>query len=272
MRRLRGAGKTIGFVPTMGALHEGHLSLVERSKKENDVTAVSIFVNPAQFGPKEDFGKYPRPAKKDKALLLGEKTDYLFMPSPAQMYPEGFSSYVELPDSLAAVLCGAFRPGHFRGVATIVVKLFNLVLPRRAYFGLKDYQQCAVIKKVVTDFNFDLELCFAPTVREKDGLAMSSRNAYLSKEERKRASAVSQTLFAIREELCAGKRNLPEIRRRAIRKLKSSADKIDYLEIADPETLVPLKKTQPRMVALAACFVGKTRLIDNVIISLSKNG
>lgn len=266
MEKLRRQGKTIGFVPTMGALHAGHLSLVSASKKENAVTAVSIFVNPAQFGPKEDLKKYPRPLSKDKVLLKKAKTDYLFLPSAAEIYPEKFSTFVEPDPALAGGLCGKFRPGHFRGVATVVAKLFNIVKPHRAYFGLKDYQQAAVISRMVKDLNFDIQLRLMPTVREKDGLAMSSRNQYLNAEERRRALAVSRALFGIRENFKAGNHDLAALKRAAIARLKRDADSVDYVEIVDAETLEPLKKPRPLMAVLAAVRVGKTRLIDNVII------
>lgn len=270
MERLRASGKTIGFVPTMGALHEGHLSLVRASRKENDVTVASIFVNPTQFGPNEDLAKYPRPLQKDLALLAKEKNDFVFLPTPEAMYGKGEQTWVEVPESLTKGLCGAFRPGHFRGVATVVAKLFHLALPHRAYFGAKDFQQTAVIRKMIGDLNFNVELKVMPTVREKDGLAMSSRNAYLSAEERKRALVLSNVLFGIRDQI--GKRALSIIKQEALARLKKETDRVDYLEIVDSETLEPVTKVQPRMVALAACYVGKTRLIDNVIIAAQKKG
>ena len=250
----------------MGALHEGHLSLVRAARRENKVVAVSIFVNPAQFGPKEDFKKYPRPARADRRLLQKEKTDYLFAPSPEAMYPKDFSTFVEIDPSLANVLCGKSRPDHFRGVATVVAKLFQIAKPHRAYFGAKDYQQTVVIRRMVCDLNFDTAIRVLPTVRESGGLAMSSRNQYLSPSERERARVVSQVLFWLRDEIRAGRRGLAGLKGEALRRLKQKADRIDYLEIVDPETLVPLKRFQPQMAAVAACFVGKTRLIDNVII------
>lgn len=266
MEQLRRAGNKIGFVPTMGALHEGHLSLIRKARKENDIVAASIFVNPLQFGPKEDFKKYPRVLSHDSALLKKEGTDYLFYPSPESMYPAGAVTSVEV-DKLSEGLCGKFRPGHFRGVTTVVSKLFNIVKPHRVYFGAKDYQQATIIHKMIVDLNFDIEFNLCPTVREKDGLAMSSRNRYLSPEDRGRALAVSQALFEIRDRVHSGGRNLKAIKKAALRKLSSYADRVDYLEIVDPVNLEVLKKFQPKMVALAACYVGKTRLIDNVIIS-----
>lgn len=251
-------------------MHKGHLALVRKAVQENDILVVSIFVNPAQFGPHEDFKKYPRPLKKDKALLRAGGADYLFIPSARQIYPPGFSTFVDMDPKLTGVLCGKFRPGHFRGVATVVTKLFNIVRPDTAYFGLKDFQQCVVVRRLVRDLNFPLRLRFIPTAREREGLALSSRNLYLSAEERRRASHISQTLFWIRKEIRFGRKNLRRLKREAFRRLKSKVDRVDYFEIADPETLEPCKIVQGKMVALAACFVGKTRLIDNVIIRISK--
>ena len=280
MEKLRLKGEAIGFVPTMGALHEGHLSLVKQAKKENDIAVVSIFVNPAQFGPKEDFKKYPRPVSQDNHLLKEVKTDYLFMPSAKSMYPspsprgrgraelgEGeFSTLIEPPAYLVNLLCGKFRPGHFRGVATIVAKLFNLVKPHQAYLGLKDYQQARVISQMVSDLNMDIRLRLMPTVREKDGLAMSSRNRYLSAGDRRRAVIVSQVLFGIKNQLKTGEKDLTKLRQSGLKRLRKYTDSVDYLEIVDAQTLASLKKIQPEMVALAAVRIGNTRLIDNVII------
>lgn len=274
MEKLRKKGKTIGFVPTMGALHEGHLSLVRQAKKENDVAAVSIFVNPTQFGPKEDFKKYPRPAFEDSRLLKIVKTDYLFMPSADAMYGRATHrvapTNVEPPANLVNVLCGKFRPGHFQGVATVVAKLFNLAKPHRAYFGLKDYQQAMVISKMAADLNMDLQLRLMPTVREKDGLAMSSRNRYLSPADRRRALVVSQVLFEIRDRIKNGSKDLSKLRAEGLKRLKKYADSVDYLEIVDALTLESLKEPRPRMTALAAVRIGNTRLIDNVILTSRK--
>ena len=272
MERLRKRGRSIGFVPTMGALHQGHLSLVERSKKENDVTAVSIFVNPLQFGPKEDLKKYPRPITRDKSLLKKEGADYLFLPAAESMYGKDYDTVIEIgtlakKSSLTDTLCGKSRPGHFRGVATVVAKLFLLAKPNRAYFGSKDYQQSTVIKKLVMDLNFDIAIRVLPTVREKDGLAMSSRNQYLNESDRKRATALSQTLFWIKSQIKNGERNLSRVKKMAYEKLSARVDRIDYLELADGTDLHPVTQYQKNMVALTACIVGKTRLIDNVTIS-----
>ncbi|MBI3314310.1 MAG: pantoate--beta-alanine ligase [Candidatus Omnitrophica bacterium] len=257
--------QTIGFVPTMGALHEGHLSLVRAARKENDCVVASIFVNPAQFGPQEDLKKYPRPIARDRKLLRKAGVDILFLPDSKTIYPQGFSLSVD-PGPIAKILCGKFRPGHFAGVATVVAKLFNWVQPDEAYFGAKDFQQCVVIQNLVRDLNFDLEVKILPTVREKDGLAMSSRNIYLAPEDRRRARVISQTLFWVRDQIRKGRRDISKLKREAVSRLRPEVDKIQYFEIADPETLAPLRRFQPHMVALTACFVGKTRLIDNVII------
>ena len=282
MERLRRRGKRIGFVPTMGALHEGHLSLVRAARRENDVVAVSIFVNPFQFGPREDLKKYPRPIAKDRRLLRLAKIDYLFRPSADQMYPKGFSSVVEtgIPGSirgegsvfsgLAGKLCGRPRPGHFRGVATVVAKLLNVVKPHRADCGEKDYQQSVIVRRLVEDLNLDVEMRLRPTVREKDGLAMSSRNQYLVADERCRAKALSETIFWVREQIRSGRRDLRRLVRAAKARLRSRTTKIDYFEIVDPDTLEGLKAVCPRMRVVTACYVGKTRLIDNCEIKIPR--
>ena len=262
----RARGKTVGFVPTMGALHEGHLSLVRTSDRENDVTVVSVFINPAQFVKNEDYAKYPRTLGADKKKLRTAKIDYLFCPPVTAMYPEGYATFVEVSPGLANVLCGKFRPGHFQGVATVVAKLLNLTGPCRLYLGAKDYQQAAVIRRLVQDLDMDVQTRVMATVREKDGLAMSSRNRYLSPGERSRALALSRGLFALKKDLLQKKGSVAEARTRALRELKKHVDRVQYLEIVDPGTLAPVKKHQKKMVALTACYVGKTRLIDNVII------
>lgn len=294
LTRLRQQGKTVGFVPTMGALHAGHLSLIKASNRENDVTVVSIFVNPTQFGPKEDFKKYPRSLHEDQQLLAEAKTDYLFYPSVQAMYPHGLEERLKIKGAkwpqLAKGLCGKFRPGHFQGVVTVVAKLLNAVGPCRLYLGAKDYQQVAVIRQMVKDLDHavrrgqalsdclfpefvrrgvKVEVRICPTVREKDGFAMSSRNQYLSSDERKRALEISRTLFQFRRDARKRQMGLACLCKKAIRSLKQSVDRVQYFEVVDPVTLTPLKKIQKQMVALTACFVGKTRLIDNVIIPSS---
>ena len=268
MEKERRRGKSVGFVPTMGALHEGHLSLVRRARRENQIVVASIFVNPLQFGPKEDFKKYPRTFAADREMLAAEKVDYLFSPTVKNFYAGDFSTSIKT-ERLAERLCGQFRPGHFEGVVTVVAKLFNLVRPTHAYFGAKDYQQAVVIRRMNRDLNFGCKVRILPTVREKNGLAMSSRNRYLNAGERKRAAEISQTLFWVRDQIASGKRNIPALRRQAARRLRHFVDGIQYFEIVDPENLKPLGRYQPRMVVLTACFVGKTRLIDNVIMRFS---
>ncbi|MFH0986370.1 MAG: pantoate--beta-alanine ligase [Candidatus Omnitrophota bacterium] len=268
LEQARRKGRRIGFVPTMGALHEGHLSLVLASNHENDVTVASIFVNPTQFGKNEDYSKYPRVLAKDTQKLRKVGVDYLFCPSVASMYPKGYATFVDVAPRIANVFCGKFRPGHFRGVATIVAKLLNITGPCQLYLGAKDFQQTAVIRQLVRDLNMNVQVRARPTVRDKDGLAMSSRNRYLSPKERARALSISRTLFALRKGLLKGKSGpVAALKARAIRELKKNVDRVQYLEIVDPVTLVPVKQCQRNMVVLTACYVGKTRLIDNVIIS-----
>lgn len=263
----RANGKSVGFVPTMGALHKGHVSLVRASNRENDVTVVSIFVNPTQFGPHEDYSKYPRVLRADQKKLRTVKADYLFCPSAAAMYPEGYATFADVSPGLANVLCGKFRPGHFRGVVTVVAKLLNIVGACRLYLGAKDYQQTAVIRRLVSDLNMDVRVRVMPTVREKDGLAMSSRNRYLSPAERRRALAISRVLFSFKRDLSQKKKRLLQLKTEALRELKKNVDQVQYFEVVDPATLQSLNHPQKKMVALAACFVGKTRLIDNVTIA-----
>jgi len=256
-------GKSVGFVPTMGYLHEGHLSLVRRAKEENDVVVVSIFVNPTQFGPGEDFERYPRDLERDRKLLEAEGVDYLFLPDARQMYPRGFSTWVEV-EGLTEGLCGASRPGHFRGVATVVTKLLNLVRPTRAYFGEKDYQQLQVIRRLVADLNIPVEVVGCPIVREPDGLAMSSRNTYLSPEERSSALSLYRGLKLAEELFRQGERNASAIKS-AVREfiLSHPRTKVDYVEIVDPESLKPVERVKEGDVIALAVFVGNTRLIDN---------
>ena len=257
-------GKEVGFVPTMGYLHEGHLSLVRKAREENDVVVVSVFVNPTQFGPNEDYERYPRDEERDRKLLEAEGVDYLFLPSVEEMYPEGYSTYVEV-EGLTEGLCGAKRPGHFRGVATVVTKLLNIVQPTRAYFGEKDYQQLQVIKRLVKDLNIPVEIVGCPIVREKDGLAMSSRNTYLSPEERESALSLYRGL-KIAEELFRKGEKDPEVIKEKVKKFILShphVKGVDYVEIVDPESLKPVKEVKEGDVIALAVFVGNTRLIDN---------
>jgi len=251
-------------VPTMGALHEGHLSLVQRARADDDTVVVSIFVNPAQFGPSEDYARYPRDPDRDLALLRDVGTDLVFMPPVEEIYPQGFDTYVEV-GKLAQVLEGASRPGHFRGVATVVAKLFNIVQPHRAYFGQKDAQQLAVIRRLTRDLGLPVEVVGLPTVREPDGLAMSSRNAFLSPEERKAALVLYRSLEAAQELWRSGVRDASLIRQRMGELLAGEPlARVDYVSVADAETLEELETVdRPALVSLAV-RIGKTRLIDNV--------
>jgi pantoate--beta-alanine ligase len=260
-------GKSVGFVPTMGYLHEGHLSLVRKAKEENDVVVVSIFVNPTQFAPGEDFERYPRDVERDRALLEKEGVDVLFIPSVEEMYPGGFSTYVEVLN-LTEGLCGAKRPGHFRGVTTVVAKLLNIVMPDKAYFGKKDYQQLKVIERMVKDLNFPVKIVGCPIVREPDGLAMSSRNVYLSLEERKAATILYRSLLLAKEYYEKGGRDAEELKEKIVSFISAEplVKKIDYVEIVDGETLNPVEKLYPGVLVALAVFVGNARLIDNWVV------
>lgn len=261
-----GLAGSVGFVPTMGALHEGHLSLVRAARAENDHVFVSIFVNPTQFGPDEDFDAYPRDAERDLALLRAERVDFVFLPSVEEMYPPGAETFVDV-GPIAQVLEGASRPGHFRGVATVVLKLFNIVQPQRAYFGRKDAQQLVVVRRLVRDLDVPVAVVPMPTVREPDGLAMSSRNAYLSPPERKAATVLYQALTLAQEMWAKSVRDAEAVRSR-MRELIAAEPlaRLDYVSVADPETLTELERIQgPALVSLAV-RIGKTRLIDNVTL------
>ena len=267
MKRLsRGLIEPMGFVPTMGYLHEGHLSLVKRARMENASVVVSIFVNPMHFGPKEDFRTYPRDTQRDLALLEKEKTDVVFMPSEAEIYPDGFNSWVEV-SKLTERLEGASRPGHFKGVTTVVAKLFNIVEPTKAYFGQKDAQQAIVINKMVADLNMNLEVVTCPTVREPDGLAMSSRNIYLNPEEHQAALVLYQALNLAQTLWSQGEKDAKRIRQQMTGLIqKQPLANIDYVSIADPKTLKELEEVSPPALASLAVRFGKTRLIDNVVL------
>jgi pantoate--beta-alanine ligase len=269
-KKLRLEGKTIGFVPTMGYLHEGHLSLVRASKKDCDVTVVSIFVNPIQFGPNEDLSRYPRNFERDKNMLEKEGVDFIFYPNVEEMYPVGFNTTINV-EGVTKNLCGASRPGHFRGVTTVVGKLFNIILPDIAYFGQKDYQQLITIKKMVKDLNFPIEIVGMPIVREKDGLAMSSRNTYLNAEERVSALCLYKSILLAKKLIAKGERNVQNILKSVEKLIKSTPfTKIDYVKICDPETLEYIEEGEIKghvLLALAV-FVGNTRLIDNAILEV----
>jgi pantoate--beta-alanine ligase len=267
MRRLRRElAEPVGFVPTMGYLHEGHLSLVKQARLENPSVVVSIFVNPTQFGPTEDFGSYPRDTQHDLALLEKEKSDVIFMPSASEMYPERFNSWVDVFE-VTERLEGASRPSHFRGVTTVVAKLFNIVEPTMAYFGQKDAQQAIVIRKMVKDLDMNLEVVTLPTVREPDGLAMSSRNTYLNPDERKTAAVLYQSLQLAQKLWAQGEKNADRIRQEMIDLIqKQPLARIDYVSIADDETLEELDKIKPPALVSLAVKIGKPRLIDNIVL------
>ena len=262
---LRRREKSIGFVPTMGWLHEGHVTLVHESVARCGATVVSIFVNPTQFGPREDFSAYPRDLARDMAMCEAAGVDIVFAPEADEVYPEGFQTNVE-PGRLADALCGPFRPGHFRGVATVVAKLFNMVQPDVAFFGQKDYQQAAIIRRMVLDLNIPMEVVTLATVRESGGLAMSSRNARLNADVRVRAACLSRGLFAARAAFDGGERSVERLLSVA-RAEMGEADSVQYLELVDAETLQPLGPTVDRPAVLAvAAFLGAVRLIDNVML------
>ena len=263
--------RTIGLVPTMGALHEGHLSLVREARRMCDVVVVSVFVNPAQFGPGEDFEHYPRDLTKDTALLTDYNVDFIFAPPVDEIYPKGFSTYVNV-EGVADQLEGAARPGHFRGVSTVVTILLNVVRPDFAFFGQKDAQQAVIIRRLVRDLSFDTEIIVLPTVREDSGLAMSSRNLYLKPEEQAAAAVIHRGLAKAKETYKGGERNanrLAEIVRTTIE--AEPLARVDYVNVADAETLEAVERVDERAVLLAvAAYVGKTRLIDNTVLNSSK--
>ncbi len=265
VRSARAEGQLVGLVPTMGALHAGHVSLVDASARECGTTIVTIFVNPTQFGPNEDFSRYPRTLEADLAALAGHGVTVVFAPATEVMFPPGHVTFVE-PAGPALGLEGTFRPGHFRGVATIVLKLFNLVQPDRAYFGRKDYQQSLVVRRMVADLDLPLHVEVCPTVREADGLAMSSRNRYLSAGERERALAISRGLQQARQMAAQGTREARVLVERIEQQLRSADMQVDYVAVADRETLEPLERLDRPAVALVAARVGATRLIDNELI------
>lgn len=267
--KIRQLKKRIGFVPTMGALHAGHFSLINQARKENDVVVVSIFVNPAQFTPGEDFKKYPRYLKRDIGFCRKLGVDFLFLPDKSDIYPPGYSTFVNV-EVLSDVLCGASRPGHFRGVATIVAKLLNIIQPDTLYLGQKDAQQAIIISRMVKDLNFPVKVKVVPTVRQEDGLALSSRNANLSKNERSGAVVLFKALRLAETLVSNGQRNASRIISRMKQLIeKNKQVKIDYIAIVDQERLRRLKKVKPRSLIVLAAKIGKTRLIDNTIIDYS---
>lgn len=267
LKRLKSSRKKIGFVPTMGALHEGHLSLVRAAKKQNHIVVVSIFVNPTQFGPHEDFEKYPRDFKKDATMLAKEKINFLFAPSKSAVYPKSFHGYLKAGE-LADMMCGIQRPGHFDGVATVVKRLFDIVLPDHAYFGQKDYQQALIIQSMVKRFHLPIKVHIKPIIREVDGIAMSSRNVYLTPEQRVRARAISASLKFAKILIHTGIQDARILENKIRHLLNAYMDKIDYVKIVDSKTLKEVKYLKGRILIAVAAFVGKTRLIDNLLIKL----
>ena len=261
------AGKSIGLVPTMGALHEGHLTLMRRARQENDVVIASVFVNPTQFGPNEDFDAYPRRFEEDCKKMETIPVDAVFHPEPKEMYPEGYFTYVNVEGDITKKLCGAQRPGHFRGVATVVTKLMNLSRADRAYFGQKDAQQVVVVKRFVSDLNIPTEIVMVPIVREESGLARSSRNQYLSSEEKEAALVLSRSLKKGKEAFEGGEKDVETLKKIVRDEIETEAMAvIDYVDIYSFPALLPIKKAeQPALLAIAV-KIGKTRLIDNVIL------
>ncbi len=281
IKYIKRKNKTIGFVPTMGALHKGHLSLINQSKIDTDFTVVSIYVNPIQFGPNEDFKQYPRNLKNDIKLCKQVGADLLFLPSDSEMYPQTKEQSVSVNDyyietyvdqlKLSKVLCGRFRKNHFRGVMTVVTKLFNIVKPDIAYFGAKDYQQAKIIEKMVADLNFDIQIKIMPTIRENDGLAMSSRNKYLTRKERKEAPYIYKTLLEAKERILKRKltstKYIKKFIREQLTRFITSLRKIDYIEIIDPDNLQSLEKVHKNCIIVIALHTRNARLIDNIMVS-----
>jgi pantoate--beta-alanine ligase len=263
----RREGKKIAFVPTMGFLHEGHLSLVRAGKKRGDVVVVSIFVNPIQFNQQSDFATYPRNLEQDQQMLEEAGTDVLFYPEASEMYPQGFQTAVEV-DKVSQPLCGTFRPGHFRGVATVVTKLFNITKPHVALFGEKDFQQCVVIKRMVQDLNFDLEILAMPTVRERDGIAMSSRNARLSPAERQTSLCLARALHRAQELVTQGERKAVTILQAVHETIgREGGVRVEYAALCHPETLEEVSEVSGRTLLALAAWVGDVRLIDNTVLN-----
>ncbi|MBL7156953.1 MAG: pantoate--beta-alanine ligase [Candidatus Omnitrophica bacterium] len=269
-RIMRKENKLIGFVPTMGYFHEGHLGLIKTARKQSDIVITSIFVNPIQFGPKEDFKKYPHDTKRDEELAKTCGVDVIFYPRKKDMYPDGFSTYVNV-EGLTGNLCGKSRPSHFRGVTTVVMKLFEIIKPDIAYFGQKDAQQVFVIKKMVEDLNMDITMKIMPIAREEDGLAMSSRNVYLTKDERKDATLLCKALKMAEELINCGERNPKKIIKRMRNLiLESQSARIDYISIVDTKSLKEVDTLRDEVLIALAAFIGKTRLIDNAILNVKE--
>ena len=268
IKKYKDQNKTIGFVPTMGALHEGHLALIRKSRRENDIVIISVFVNPKQFGPKEDFNSYPRPEKKDILLAKNEKVDIIFYPSEKEMYPTGFLTSINV-EGITDVLCGASRPGHFQGVTTVIGKLINIVTPDVMYLGQKDAQQTIVLKRMTADLNFPVTVKICPTVREADGLAMSSRNRHLTARQRETATVLYKSLKNAKKRILAGERSSARIIRSMRAEIeKNSPGKIDYIACVNEDSLTPIKQLKGKVTITLAVKFGRTRLIDNTIFRI----
>lgn len=271
VKKSKREGKRVGFVPTMGYFHEGHLTLMRTARKENDIVVVSIFVNPTQFGAGEDFERYPRDLERDLGLAREAGVDAVFAPGAREMYPPGYSTYVTV-EGLSEKLCGRFRPGHFRGVATVVLKLFNIVMPDRAYFGQKDAQQLRIIEQMVEDLNLQIEIVPVPTVREPGGLAMSSRNVYLTPEEREGARVIPRSLEAAKDAIAKGERDAGRIVRMMTDIIKGYPEaQIDYVEACRLSDLEPVERLSGTILLALAVRIGKARLIDNAIVEVQEN-
>ena len=264
-KRIKNKGKSIGFVPTLGYLHQGHISLIKRARENCDEVVVSIFVNPLQFGPKEDYQRYPRDLSRDAEICQKEGVDVIFAPSLKEMYPKGYSTFIDMQGNLIQVLEGKFRPGHFKGVTTVLIKLFNIVYPDLSFFGEKDYQQALIVKKMVKDLNLDTKIVLSPTVREKDGLALSSRNSYLTLKERKAAPVLYRSLVKAKQAIEKGEKD-PERVICLMEDLisKEPLAKIDYIDLVDPLTLERISQIKGDVLAVLAVRIGKVRLIDNM--------
>lgn len=268
IKELRASGKSIGMVPTMGCLHEGHKSLIDKAVANNDIVVVSIFVNPTQFGPDEDYDKYPRDLKADASLCESAGVDYVFAPEAEQMYPDGYSTFVVPSEKMTDIMCGKSRPGHFRGVCTVLTKLFTIVGPTRAYFGEKDIQQLAIVKRMVKDFNLPLEIIGCPIVREEDGLAKSSRNMYLSPKEREAATILRKSLLSAKDMVKCGEKSPEKIYNKVIEVIKSEElARVDYVELVDFDTFDRIDTLAETNLIAIAVYIGNTRLIDNIVIN-----
>lgn len=266
VKEARAQGKVVGLVPTMGALHEGHISLIRAARRETGFVVTSIFVNPAQFGPKEDLQQYPRPFEADVMICGDEGVDLVFAPDVGAVYPLNFRTFVEVKD-WQDVLCGASRPGHFRGVATVVLKLFNIVQPDVAYFGQKDYQQTRIIRQMANDLNVPVRLRICPIIRAADGLALSSRNQYLDPHQRRQASVLNQALLEARAMVEGGERKAANLQQAVTRRIEAASEaRIDYVAVVDADTLLPLDSLKDEILVAVAVKFGATRLIDNTLI------